>query len=112
VLRYEGDGHLLTIAPTRAGKGVSAVIPNLLTHPGSVVVTDLKGENYAVTAARRCVDLGHDVHALDPFDVVAISTQGGLISFLASRPGAPAARRRGQGLSRPEGGFISTSRRP
>lgn len=76
LLRYDGDGHLLTIAPTRSGKGVSAVIPNLLTHPGSVVVTDLKGENYAVTAARRAVDLGHTVHALDPFDVV-----GGTATF-------------------------------
>ena len=42
LLRYAGDGHLLTIGPTRSGKGVSAVIPNLLTHRGSVVVTDLK----------------------------------------------------------------------
>jgi type IV secretion system protein VirD4 len=69
LLRYTGDGHLVTLAPTRSGKGVSAVIPNLLDHPGSVVVTDIKGENYAVTAMRRARDLGHEVRALDPFDV-------------------------------------------
>ena len=70
VLRYGGDGHLMTVAPTRSGKGVSTVIPNLLEHTGSVLVTDLKGENYAVTMSRRSTDLGQAVHALDPFDVV------------------------------------------
>ncbi len=58
------------MAPTRSGKGVSAVIPNLLDHAGSVLVTDPKGENYAVTARRRR-ELGQDVHAFDPFGVVA-----------------------------------------
>jgi type IV secretion system protein VirD4 len=48
---------------------VSCVIPNLLDHPGSVVVTDPKGENYAVTARWRRI-AGHEVHALDPFDLV------------------------------------------
>lgn len=53
MLRYSGDGHLLTFAPTRSGKGVSCVIPNLLDHPGSVVVTDIKGENSAITGNWR-----------------------------------------------------------
>jgi type IV secretion system protein VirD4 len=75
VLRYDGDGHVITIAPTRTGKGVSAVIPNLLHYTGSVVVTDPKGENHAVTARRRR-ELGSRVHALDPFGVV-----GGTAAF-------------------------------
>jgi type IV secretion system protein VirD4 len=66
-LRYAGEGHLVTVAPTRSGKGTGAVIPNLLTYPGSVVVTDPKGENYAVTADRRA-RTGQAVRALDPFD--------------------------------------------
>ena len=69
LLRFSGEGHVLTVAPTRAGKGVSAVIPNLLDYPGSVLVTDPKGENYAVTATWREA-LGHTVHAFDPFGVV------------------------------------------
>ena len=28
--RYEHDGHLITFAPTGAGKGVRVIIPNLL----------------------------------------------------------------------------------
>ena len=40
-LLYEGDGHLMTIAPTGAGKGVSVIIPNLLTYPGSVIAIDI-----------------------------------------------------------------------
>ena len=53
MLRYSGDGHLLTFAPTRSGKGVGCVIPNLLDHPGSVVVTDIKGENSAISGDWR-----------------------------------------------------------
>src|SRR3989449_5896900 len=75
VLRLDGQGHVLTVAPTRSGKGVSCVIPNLLDYPGSVLVTDPKGENYAVTARWRGAQ-GHVVHALDPFDVV-----GGTASY-------------------------------
>ena len=67
LLRYDGPGHVLTVAPTRAGKGVGAVVPNLLDHPGPVLVTDPKGENLAITARWRAEVLGHQVVALDPF---------------------------------------------
>lgn len=68
LLRFEGEGHILTVAPTRSGKGVSCVIPNLLDHPGSILVTDPKGENFAVTARWRR-EIGQQVHAFDPFRV-------------------------------------------
>ena len=43
-----------------------AIIPNLLTYPGSVFVNDTKGQNAAVTArARRA--MGQDVFVLAPF---------------------------------------------
>ena len=70
LLRFEGEGHVLTVAPTRSGKGVSCVIPNLLDHPGSILVTDPKGENFAVTARWRR-DIGQQVHAFDPFRVAS-----------------------------------------
>ena len=44
---------MISIAPTRSGKGVSLIIPNLLTYRGSVLVVDPKGENAWITAAYR-----------------------------------------------------------
>ena len=52
-LRHSGAEHILMIAPTRSGKGVSVVIPSLLTWKESLVVTDLKGELWACTAGWR-----------------------------------------------------------
>ncbi len=62
------EGHLMTIAPTGGGKGISCAIPALLTWQGPAIVVDPKGENYAVTAERRR-QMGHLVHRLDPFRV-------------------------------------------
>jgi len=62
--------HLLTVAPTRAGKGVSLIIPNLLTYSNSVIVIDPKGENAWLTAEHRQEKLGHKVIVLDPWDEV------------------------------------------
>lgn len=62
------EGHLITVAPTGAGKGVSCIIPALLSWRGPAIVIDPKGENYAVTARRRR-EMGHSVHVLDPFGV-------------------------------------------
>ena len=52
-LRHEGPEHVLFFAPTRSGKGVGAVIPTLLTWPGSTIVHDIKGENWTLTAGFR-----------------------------------------------------------
>ena len=52
-LRDDGPEHVACIAPTRSGKGVGQVIPTLLTWPGSVLVHDIKGENWARTSAWR-----------------------------------------------------------
>jgi type IV secretion system protein VirD4 len=53
LLRYDGPAHLLTMAPTRSGKGVGTIIPNLLTIDRSVICIDPKGENARVTARTR-----------------------------------------------------------
>jgi type IV secretion system protein VirD4 len=52
-LRHDGPEHVLTYAPTRSGKGVGLVVPTLLSWPDSVVITDLKGELWAMTAGWR-----------------------------------------------------------
>jgi len=67
----EDDRHIMTVAGSRSGKGVSVIIPNLLFYRGSALVMDPKGENADITAARRAKDLGHTVHILDPFQTVA-----------------------------------------
>jgi len=62
------EGHLITVAPTGAGKGVSSIIPALLTWRGPAIVIDPKGENYHVTARRRR-EMKQRVHVLDPFGI-------------------------------------------
>lgn len=52
-LRHSGPEHVLTYAPTRSGKGVGLVVPTLLSWAASCVITDLKGELWALTAGWR-----------------------------------------------------------
>ncbi|PTW61692.1 type IV secretion system protein VirD4 [Breoghania corrubedonensis] len=66
-VNWDGESHLLTVAPTRTGKSAMQVIPNLRTYGGSAVVLDPKGEIYEHTAAWR-KKLG-PVYVLNPFDV-------------------------------------------
>jgi len=63
---YHADRHLITIAPSRSGKGTTAIIPTLAGRVGSAIVVDPKGQNAAITSARRR-DLGRDVTHLNPF---------------------------------------------
>ena len=67
LLRYDGASHLMTIAPTRTGKGVGTLIPNLLTARRSVICIDPKGENTRITSRARA-SMG-PVHVLDPFGI-------------------------------------------
>ena len=52
-LLFAGQQHVLMSAPTRSGKGVGVVIPNLLSWPHSVVVLDVKLENWEITSGYR-----------------------------------------------------------
>ncbi|KTD38614.1 conjugal transfer coupling protein TraG [Legionella nautarum] len=52
-LRHNGPEHILTYAPTRSGKGLGLVIPTLLSWKHSALITDLKGELWAITAGWR-----------------------------------------------------------
>jgi type IV secretion system protein VirD4 len=72
LLRYDGPAHLLTMAPTRTGKGVGTIIPNLLTADRSVICIDPKGEN-AKIAGRARQQFG-PVHVLDPFSVTGMTS--------------------------------------
>lgn len=63
---FNRQGHVLVIAPPRSGKGIGFVQPNLIAYQGSMVVTDPKGENAAVTYRYREHAWGHKAIILDP----------------------------------------------
>lgn len=52
-VRYSGDSHFFVNGPSRSGKGRGFVMPNLLEYEGSVIVLDVKLENYALTGPAR-----------------------------------------------------------
>lgn len=53
-LRDNSNKHLAVIAPTRSGKGVGLIIPTLLGGwQESVIVNDIKSENWGITAGYR-----------------------------------------------------------
>lgn len=62
---YHGAGHALTVAPTGAGKGVNAIIPNLLQH-NWIFLLDPGGENAAV-ASRAWRKRGYSFFCLNPW---------------------------------------------
>lgn len=86
-MRSLGLEHMITMAPTRSGKGVGIVIPTLLTWKGSVFVLDIKGENYDITSPYRR-SLGHrilkfapvfeDSHGYNPLAEIELGTYGEL----------------------------------
>lgn len=64
-LLFGGPQHALLVAPTRSGKGVSVVIPNLLHWPESCVVLDVKRENWDITSGYRTKH-GQNCFLFDP----------------------------------------------
>jgi len=65
-LIYGGQEFVLLAAPTRSGKGVSLVLPNLLHYHDSVVVLDIKLENFAYSSKFRRQH-GQEVYLFNPF---------------------------------------------
>lgn len=58
---------IMLVAPTRSGKGVGTIIPNLLNWNQSCIVVDIKGENFDVTSGFRAAH-GQEVYKFAPFD--------------------------------------------
>ncbi len=86
-LQHTGAEHILVFAPTRSGKGVGLVLPTLLDGwMDSIVVHDIKGENFNLTAGYRKA-MGHHILKFspgsvseegchfNPLDAVRIATQ-------------------------------------
>ena len=64
-LQFIGQQFIYIAAPTRSGKGVGIVIPNLLNYRDSVVVLDIKLENFIFTGGYR-KSQGQDVFLFCP----------------------------------------------
>ncbi|CAE6863837.1 hypothetical protein R75465_07822 [Paraburkholderia aspalathi] len=84
-LKYYGQDFLMTAAGTRSGKGTSLVIPNLLTYPDSVVVEDIKEENYHYTSGYRRA-CGHETWLWAPFSEDGRSHAYNPLEYIAGRP--------------------------
>lgn len=67
-IRYlrQRKGHIKTKAQTEAGKSVALVVPTLLSWSHSVLVTDIKGELYSLTAGWRARRAGNRVIRFEP----------------------------------------------
>jgi type IV secretion system protein VirD4 len=72
---YDGDGHLLTCAPTGMGKGRGVLIPNSLLYKGPIIAVDPKGELCQV-AGRQRQRLGDQLVILDPWHIVTEHSDG------------------------------------
>jgi len=66
LVRLSGQQFVILAAPTRSGKGVGVVIPNLLEYQESTVVLDIKQENYELTSGWRASQ-GQAVYLFNPF---------------------------------------------
>ncbi|MDR3078725.1 MAG: type IV secretory system conjugative DNA transfer family protein [Rickettsiales bacterium] len=65
--------HVLLFAPTGSGKGVGFVIPNLLFWEESVIVHDIKLENYELTSGYRFKHMKQKVFLWNPADQQGIT---------------------------------------
>ncbi|WP_251451631.1 type IV secretory system conjugative DNA transfer family protein [Parasutterella muris] len=65
-LTYGGFQFVLLAAPTRSGKGVGVVVPNCLNYSDSLVVLDIKGENFDITSGFRKA-CGQEVFLFSPY---------------------------------------------
>jgi len=65
-LKHNGPEHVLAFAPTRSGKGIGLVLPTLLDWRESVIVLDIKGENWALTSGWREQYANNRVLKFDP----------------------------------------------
>lgn len=85
VMRFGGPEHVMLEAPTRAGKGVGVIIPNLLDWPNSLVVLDIKQENYDNTAGYRMNVLRQQVLLFNPLDPNGRTVRWNPLSYIDRR---------------------------
>jgi type IV secretion system protein VirD4 len=83
---FHTDSNVLIGAPTGSGKGVGFVIPNLLFWSQSVIVHDIKLENYELTSGWRAKQ-GQKCYVWSPADPDGVTHCYNPIDWVSSKPG-------------------------
>ena len=86
LLHFSGQQFAILAAPTRSGKGVGIVIPNLLSYQGSMVVLDIKQENFELTSGYRQKELKQDIFLFNPFAEDGRTHRWNPLSYVSSHP--------------------------
>ena len=84
-LTYGGYQFVMLAAPTRSGKGVGVVIPNCLNYSDSLVVLDIKLENFDITSGFRA-EHGQEVYLFAPFDVNGRTHRYNPLEYISDDP--------------------------
>ena len=92
LLQLHTEKHVLIMASTRSGKGVTLIIPHLLRYRGSAFVLDPKGENAKATGRQRAA-LNQKVYYLDPSAFPARSPRASIPCRAPPKRWKPKARR-------------------
>jgi type IV secretion system protein VirD4 len=85
LVQFSGQQFVILAAPTRSGKGVGIVIPNLLTYQGSMVVLDTKQENFDLTSGWRASQ-GQKVFLFNPFAEDGRTHRWNPLTYVSSDP--------------------------
>jgi len=85
LLRLGGQQFVILAAPTRSGKGVGIVIPNLLDYRESIVVLDIKQENFDLTSGWRASQ-GQEVFLFNPFAEDRRTHRWNPLTYVSSDP--------------------------
>ena len=84
-LMFPGMQFVLLAAPTRSGKGVGIVVPNLLNFSESAVVLDVKLENFLITSKFRAQH-GQAVYLFNPFSKDAQTHRYNPLGYISDDP--------------------------
>lgn len=83
--RVAGYQHIFLMAPTGSGKGVSFVLPNLLSSQESVIVHDIKMENYILTSGWKASQ-GQAIYMFEPLNPEGKTHCYNPLDFISKNP--------------------------
>ncbi len=84
-LMLPGQQGVILAAPPRAGKGAGIVIPNALNWPDSLVCTDIKHENWKISAGYR-FRCGQECHLFDPLSEEGRTSRWNPLTYVSAHP--------------------------